>query len=139
MMNIDKFTERAQEAILSAQKLGEKHNHTQLEPEHLLLALIQQADGVVLQILNKLGTDSTVLLAQLQTELDRQPRATQQAQLSLSPRLDQVLNQAEKEAEQLKDEYVSTEHLLIGIIEKDQGAAGRILKERGVTRDTVYG
>ncbi len=139
MMNIEKFTERAQEAILLAQKLGEQHNHTQLEPEHLLLALIQQDDGVVLQILNKLETDSAVLSAQLQTELDRQPRATEQVQLHLSPRLNQVVSQAEMEAEQLKDEYVSTEHLLIGIIEKDQGAAVRILKERGVTRDTVYG
>ena len=121
MMNIEKFTERAQEAILSAQKLGEKHNHTQLEPEHLLLALIQQADGVVLQILNKLETDSAVLSSQLQTELDRQARATEQVQLHLSPRLNKVLSQAEMEAEQLKDEYVSTEHLLIGIIEKDPG------------------
>ncbi len=137
-MDVNKLTEKAQGAVVAAQKTGEELRHTQLEPEHLLLALIQQADGVVPQILNKLGVDSNVLLAQLRTELDRQAKAASPAQLYLSPRMNQVFTQAEREAERIKDQYVSTEHLLLGIVEKDTGAAGRILRERDVTRDRVY-
>jgi ATP-dependent Clp protease ATP-binding subunit ClpB len=137
-MDINKFTEKAQESVLAAQKLGEERNHTQLEPEHLLLALIQQSDGVVPQIISKLGADATPLAAQLTTELDRQARASTPTQLRMSPRLALVLDQGHQEAQQMKDEYVSTEHLLLAIIAKDSGAAGRILKAAGVTRDSVY-
>jgi ATP-dependent Clp protease ATP-binding subunit ClpB len=137
-MDINKYTEKAQEAIFNAQKLAEERNHTQLEPEHLLLALLQQTDGVVPQILGKRGVDSNPIIAQLQIELDRQAKAYGQTQLYLSPRLKEVLEQAEKEAGQLKDEYVSTEHLLLAIVEKDSGAAGRIIKERGVTREAIF-
>src|SRR5918999_331485 len=137
-MNINKYTEKAQEAIFNAQKLAEERNHTQLEAEHLLLALLQQADGVVEQILGKLGVDSNPIIAQLQIELDRQAKAYGPSQLYLSPRLKAVLEQAENEAGQLKDEYVSTEHLLLAIVEKDSGAAGRIIKERGVTREAIF-
>src|SRR5918999_934812 len=137
-MNINKYTEKAQEAIFNAQKLAEERNHTQLEAEHLLLALLQQADGVVEQILGKLGVDSNPIIAQLQIELDRQAKAYGPSQLYLSPRLKAVLEQAENEAGQLKDEYVSTEHLLLAIVEKDSGAAARIIKERGVTREAIF-
>jgi ATP-dependent Clp protease ATP-binding subunit ClpB len=137
-MNINKYTEKAQEAIFNAQKLAEERNHTQLEPEHLLLALLQQTDGVVPQILGKLGVDSNPIIAQLQIELDRQAKAYGPTQPYLSPRLKAVLEQAENEAGQLKDEYVSTEHLLLAIVEKDSGAAARILKDRGVNREAIF-
>ena len=137
-MDINKFTEKAQESVLAAQKLGEERSHTQLEPEHLLLALARQTDGVVPQIISKLGVDARSLVAQLITELDRQARASTPTQLRMSPRLGLVLDQAHQEAQQMKDEYVSTEHLLLAIIEKDSGAGGRILKAAGVTRDSVY-
>jgi len=137
-MNINRFTEKAQEAILNSQKLAEERNHTQVEPEHLLLALTQQQDGVVPQIFAKLQVDPRPVIAQLQSELERQARAYTPTQVYLSPRLKQVLDQAEKEAESLKDDYISTEHLLLAIIEKDTGAAARILKGYGITRDAVY-
>ncbi len=137
-MNINRFTEKAQEAVLSAQRAAEERSHTQVEPEHLLLALVEQDDGVVPQILNKLGVDHRPLVAQLRTELDRQAKAYAPTQVYVSPRLKQVLDQAEKEAEKLKDDYISTEHLLLSVVEKDSGAAGRILKGYGITQDTVY-
>jgi len=137
-MNINRFTEKAQEAILNSQKLAEERNHTQVEPEHLLLALTQQQDGVVPQIFAKLQVDPRPVIAQLQSELERQARAYTPTQVYLSPRLKQVLDQAEKEAESLKDDYISTEHLLLAIIEKDTGAAARILKGYGITRNAVY-
>jgi ATP-dependent Clp protease ATP-binding subunit ClpB len=137
-MNINKYTEMSQAAVLAAQKMAQERNHTQIEPEHLLLALVEQADGVVPQVLTRLNVDLGQLRSQLRAELDRQARATTPTEVRISQRLNQVADQAEKEAEQLKDEYISTEHLLLGIAVKDTGAAGQILKSRGVTRDAIY-
>jgi ATP-dependent Clp protease ATP-binding subunit ClpB len=137
-MNINKYTEMSQAAVLAAQKMAQERNHTQIEPEHLLLALVEQADGVVPQVLTRLNVDLGQVRSQLRTELDRQARATTPTEVRISQRLNQVADQAEKEAEQLKDEYISTEHLLLGIAVKDTGAAGQILKSRGVTRDAIY-
>jgi ATP-dependent Clp protease ATP-binding subunit ClpB len=137
-MNINKYTEMSQAALVAAQKMAQDRSHTQIEPEHLLLALVEQADGVVPQILTRMGVDLRQVTAQLNTELDRQARAATPTDVRISPRLNQALEQAEKEAEQLKDQYVSTEHLLLGITSKDSGAAGQMLKSRGVTRDMVY-
>jgi ATP-dependent Clp protease ATP-binding subunit ClpB len=137
-MNINKYTEMSQAAVLAAQKMAQERNHTQLEPEHLLLALVEQADGVVPQVLTRLNVDLGQVMPQLRTELDRQARASTPTEVRISQRLSQVADQAEKEAEQLKDEYISTEHLLLGIAVKDTGAGGQILKTRGVTRDAIY-
>jgi len=137
-MNINKFTEKAQEAILTAQKLAEERNHTQMEVLHLLFALVDQEDGVVPQLLSKMGVDPLQIKHQLESELERLPKAYGPAQVYLSPSLKQVLNTAEKEAANFKDEYISTEHLLIAIVDRDSGASGRILKGYGITRDRVY-
>ena len=137
-MDVSKYTEKAQEAISVAQKLAEERNNTQLETEHLLLALVDQKDGVVLQILDKLGVDHTQMKRQLENELEKLAKASGPAQVYLSLRLKQVLDAAEKESRNFKDEYVSTEHMLIAIIDQDTGAAGQILKGYGITRDRVY-
>ena len=137
-MDVSKYTEKAQETISIAQKLAEERNNTQLETEHLLMALIDQKDGVVPQILDKLGVDHTQMKRQLESELEKLAKASGPAQVYLSPRLKQVLDAAEKESRNFKDEYVSTEHMLIAIIDQDTGAAGRILKGYGITRDRVY-
>ena len=137
-MNINKFTEKAQEAIVAGQKLAEDQNNSEVQPEHLLLALLEQEGGVVPQIVEKLGVPAFRLVQPLQAELDRLPRVYG-AQLHLSQRLAGVFQRAQEEADRLKDEYVSTEHLLIAIAdEQEKGAAGRILRENGVTRERVY-
>jgi ATP-dependent Clp protease ATP-binding subunit ClpB len=119
-------------------KMAEERNHPQFETEHLLLALVDQKDGVVPQILDKLGVDQNQLKRQLENELGKLAKASGPTQVYLSPRLKQMLDAAEKESHNFKDEYTSTEHLLIAIIDQDPGAAGRILKGYGITRDRVY-
>ncbi len=136
-MNLNKFTEKAQEALQSAQRLAEEHRHTQMDTEHLLLALIEQENGVVPQILSKLNANIQAVKSPLETELNRQAQASGAIQVYMSQRLDQMLGQAEKEAGKLTDEYVSTEHLLIAIAEEAKGTAGQVLKQHGVTRDSI--
>ena len=138
-MNINKLTEKAQAALLEAQELATKSGHPQIEPEHLLAKLVEQPDGVVPSVLGKLSVDASKILAHVADELQRLPSASGGAQPAPSPRLTQVLTRARDEAEQLKDEYVSTEHLLVAIASEDsQGPAGTILKEYNVTRDRIY-
>ena len=117
--DVSKFTEKAQEAISLAQKMAEERNNTQLESEHLLLALVDQKDGVVPQILDKLNVDHTQVKRQLENELEKLAKASGPIQVYLSPCLKQVLDTAEKESRNFKDEYISTEHMLIGIIDQD--------------------
>jgi len=137
-MNINKFTEKGQEAILAAQKLAEEKNHTQIETEHLLMALVGQEGGVVPQILGKLGVEPALVKRQVEAELEKLARAYGPTQVYLSPRLKQIMDAGEKEASHFKDEYISTEHLFIAIVDKDSGAAGRILKGYGISRDRIY-
>jgi len=137
-MNINKLTEKAQEALLAAQKLAEGFNHAQVDAEHLLYALATQEGGIVPDILSKLGVDTNLVKKQLESELARLTKAYGAVQLYISPRLRQVLDEAEKEANKFKDEYVSTEHLLLAIIDTDNGNAARILKSNGITKDRVY-
>ncbi|MBM4461856.1 MAG: ATP-dependent chaperone ClpB [Chloroflexi bacterium] len=137
-MDINRFTEKAQEAIAVAQKLAAERNHTQIEVVHLLYALVDQEGGVVPQILGKLGVDAAQVKQQLSGELQRLPRAHEPARAFPSQNLGQVLEGAEKEAATFKDEYISTEHLLLAIVELDAGAAGRLLKGYGITRDRIY-
>ncbi len=137
-MDMNEFTEKTQQAIAEAQKLAQEYNHSQIEVEHLLSALIDQSDGVVPQILNKLGINVSQIRVQLESELERQPKAYGTTQLYLSQRLNQVLQNAEKEAAQLKDEYVSTEHLLLAIADETKGKSSQILKDNGVNRDGIF-
>jgi ATP-dependent Clp protease ATP-binding subunit ClpB len=139
-MDLNKFTEKAQGAVVAAQELARSHNHSEIEPEHLLLALLSQEGGIAPQILRKLEADPNLVKQRLEEELGRRPQVQgATAQVYVSSRLQHVFNVAMEEAGRLRDEYVSTEHLLIGIVDdRDKGAACQILKDLGVTRESIY-
>jgi ATP-dependent Clp protease ATP-binding subunit ClpB len=139
-MDLNKFTEKAQGAVVAAQELARSHNHSEIEPEHLLLALMSQEGGITPQILRKLEADPTLVKQRVEEELGRRPQVQgATAQVYVSSRLQQVFNVAMEEAGRLRDEYISTEHLLIGIVDdRDKGAAHQILKDLGVTRESIY-
>jgi ATP-dependent Clp protease ATP-binding subunit ClpB len=141
--NANKLTEKAQEAIVSAQRLAEEKRHTLLEPEHLLVALIGQQDGVVPAVLEKLGANPRTLLQQAEAAVNTLPRMTTgSAQVHVSDSLIKILDAAQSEAERLKDDYTSTEHFLLALADdtagKSAGKAAQLLKSAGVTRDKVY-
>jgi ATP-dependent Clp protease ATP-binding subunit ClpB len=140
-MNLNKLTEKAQEAVLAAQDLAQNMNHNQLDVEHLLYALLDQQDGVVPQILQKLGADPVSAKQAVRAELDRLPKVygpTQQ--IYLSQRMQRVFDIAQAEANRLKDEFISTEHLLIGIAEEgDKTPSGRILLSLAINKERIYG
>jgi ATP-dependent Clp protease ATP-binding subunit ClpB len=136
-MRLDRLTTKSQEALQQAQSLAEKRHHQAIDVEHLLFALLGQKEGVVLSLLQKLGVGVASLAERLQTALDRLPQITGAAgQTFISPRLKNVIESAESEAEALKDEYISTEHLLLAMV-KDSGEAGKSLKDLGATRDKI--
>jgi len=137
-MNINKYTEKAQEAILGAQQLADREGHPEIMPEHLLLVLLEQKEGIVPGIVRKLNADPATLAAEVRAELNKLPRAHGGSQVGLSSRLRRVTDAAEQEAERLKDEYVSTEHLFLSIAgESGRSPAGQILQKRGIGRDEV--
>jgi len=135
-VNLNKLTEKAQEAVVAAQRLAEERFNTQLEPIHLLRALISQEGGVVPSVLEKLGASPRTLLAQVDAAIGRLPRATAGTQPYVSPEFRQVFDLAQTEAERLKDDYVSTEHFLLALTDDQvKGPAGQILRAAGITRD----
>ncbi|MBR3671815.1 MAG: ATP-dependent chaperone ClpB [Spirochaetia bacterium] len=136
-MNQEKFTVKTQEAIMEAQRLVTKYNHPVLEPEHLLLALLTQQDGIIPPLVDKLGAGKDLLISETERLLQRLARAYGGvAQVSLSNATYQILNEAEKEADNLKDEYISTEHIFMAIAMSDT-ECGRMLKGRGITKDSI--
>src|SRR5512132_3960688 len=137
-MKFDKFTVKAQEAVQAAQSLADQDNHQALEPEHLLLALLQQQEGVVGPLLSKLGARPEAIAREVQAELDKLPRVKGGGRQYASERLEAALTRAWDEARRLKDEYCSTEHLLIGIAQDKSGPAARILAAQGVTPESIY-
>ena len=139
-MDLNRFTEKAQGAFVSAQELARTHNHSQIEPEHLLLALLSQEGGIAPQIMRKLEVDPNLVRQRLEEELARMPQVHgAAAQVYVSPRLQQMFNIATEEAGRLRDEYISTEHLLIGVAdERVKGAAYETLKDLGVTKESIY-
>ncbi|HNS01682.1 MAG TPA: ATP-dependent chaperone ClpB [Anaerolineae bacterium] len=137
-MRLDKFTQKAQEAIFEAQSLAESYYHAQVEPEHLLLALLQQADGVAPQIVMGLGRNPQQLAGQVEAELNRRPKVYGgAAQVGGSQALQRALQAAQGEAEAMKDDYVSTEHLLLALAGKGGEGAHKLLAAAGVTRDAI--
>jgi ATP-dependent Clp protease ATP-binding subunit ClpB len=138
-MRLDKFTIKAQEALQQAQGLADRNGHPEISSEHVLLALLDQREGIVTPVLQKLGADPQVIRAELAREIDRMPKVSGAGgQTTLSGRLRRTLDLAWDEAQRLKDEYVSTEHLLIGIASESEGAAGRTLRTHGVTKDRIF-
>src|SRR6187401_2824620 len=138
-MNMNKLTEKAQEAIVAAQQLAEDRHHTQLEPEHLLYALADQEDGVVPAILERLEIQPRTVLEGLEPALVGFARGSGPTQVQASNRFRRAFEAAAREAERLKDEYVSTEHFLLALADDaETGAAGQTLRRLGVTRDRLY-
>jgi ATP-dependent Clp protease ATP-binding subunit ClpB len=138
MMNLDKLTQKAQEALLQAQTLAGDYSHSQIEPEHLLLALLTQENGVVPQIVQQIGINPALLQDDLEQMLAGRAKAYGATmQVSLSGTLQKVLRQAEKEAEAMRDDYVSTEHLLLALAGQQAGDVATALGRRGVTRDAI--
>jgi ATP-dependent Clp protease ATP-binding subunit ClpB len=136
-MRMDQFTTKAQEAIATAQTAAERADHPEVTPEHLLQALVAQEGGVVSAALGKMGVDTAPIVQDLDKALGALPH-TQGAATHVSPRLDAVLKAALKEAEGLKDEYISTEHLLLALVD-NKNVAGDILRKQGVLRDKILG
>jgi ATP-dependent Clp protease ATP-binding subunit ClpB len=137
-MNLNKFTEKAQEAVLEAQGLAAQYNHSQIDPEHLLLSLLQQTDGVVPQVVQKLGGSSQALQQRLESDLAARPKVYgTTTQVGLSRALQEVLQAAEREAGQMRDDYVSTEHLLIALTDSWSGQAAQFLAAFGITKDAI--
>jgi len=139
--NINKFTEKSQEAIVAAQNVAERNGNSQVEPEHLLLALLHpegtRSEGVVPQVLAKMNVVVGALAQQVRAELNRLPRVSGATERGISARLRNVLVRAHDELQTFGDEYVSTEHLLLAIEEHAGGAAQRILQNAGVGRDAL--
>jgi len=142
MMRFDRFTERAQDAAMRAYEVLQRYGHTQVDTEHLLLALIEQPDGVIPEMLNQLGIDLEAITDRLDEELKRTPRSQiygggGASQVYITPRLKRVIDQSNAEASKLKDDYISTEHLFLAIANERNTPAGRILSEMGATRERI--
>lgn len=135
-MRLDKYTLRAQEAIQAAIELAERGQNQQVEPEHLLAAMLDQPEGIVRPLLGKLAVNVQVVLNDLQAAIGRFPRV-QGGQQYFSPRLSQVFTAAQKLAEDMKDEFISTEHLLLSITDEKDGESGKVLRQHGVKRDDL--
>jgi ATP-dependent Clp protease ATP-binding subunit ClpB len=138
-MNLQKYTEKAQEAVLNARQLAEQANNSQIEPAHLLLALVEQPEGVVPQVLSRLGVDNGVLAQAMRAEIEKMPKVYgSSGQPYLSGALNDLARRAESTAASIKDEYVSTEHLLLAMADDaDKSQAGKTLRDMGVTRDRI--
>jgi ATP-dependent Clp protease ATP-binding subunit ClpB len=135
MIQFDKLTTKAQSALQTLQRRVESLQHAQLEPEHLLDALLRQEDGIVTPLLRKLEVAPEWVGEELEKYYATLPKV-RGAQVAMSQRLDEVFRQAQVEADQFKDDYVSTEHLLLGLA-ADSGFAGRLLRGKGVTRSEI--
>ncbi|MFH1226571.1 MAG: ATP-dependent chaperone ClpB [Planctomycetota bacterium] len=138
-MKLDKFTVKSQEALQDAQSIADKHGNQELQPEHLLLALLNQSEGLVGPLLQKVGVEPNELTLKIEETIAKFPRVDgATGQTYVSPRLRNVLENAAKQAEQLKDEYVSTEHLLLSLSEEKHGLLSDILKRAGINKDKLY-
>jgi len=135
-MRLDRFTLRAQEAVQTAIEQAERNQNQQVEPEHLLAAMLEQPEGIVRPILGKLSVNVAVVSNDIQAAIARFPRV-QGGQQYFSPRLSQIFTAAQKQAESMQDEFISTEHLLIAIAEEKDGEAGKILRQHGLNREDL--
>ena len=138
-MRFDKFTLKTQEIVQASQQLAEKLGHQQIEPEHLVKAILEQKDGVIPPLLGKIGANQNQLLQAFDAALQKLPKVTGASlgQAYISPRAKAVLDQAFVEAEQVKDEFVSLEHILLAVTDEKKGEAAKILASAGITRDSI--
>jgi ATP-dependent Clp protease ATP-binding subunit ClpC len=141
MMRFDRFTERAQEAAQRAAEIIQRYKHNQIDTEHILLALLEQPQGVVSQILEQLNVSTTALMERLDYILRTTPKANifggGAGQIFITPRVKHIIDVANEEANRLKDEYISTEHIFLAILSERSTPAARLLEGAGVTRERV--
>jgi ATP-dependent Clp protease ATP-binding subunit ClpB len=138
-MTFDKFTIKAQDAVAVAQQLAADYNHQQIEPEHIMLAMLKDTEGVAPEILKKAGLNIQAVLASFEHSIKNIPKVygSSAGQVYLSARTQKILNHALKLAANLKDEYLSTEHILLAIVQEDAGEAGKIVREMGLNEKTI--
>jgi len=136
-MNFNNYTVMSQEAIQGADSRAEELGHQEMQPEHLLWAFLDQEENIVNSILAKIGANSAKVLTDVNQVLERKPKVQGGGEVYLSSGSRQVLKAAKKEADKIKDEYISTEHILLAILKEDKGEAARILKQNGVSEDAV--
>ena len=135
----DSFTESAQEVVTSSQELVRSYRHPQWDVEHVFLALLDQEEGVPAQILRELSVDAAAVRTRLQNALERIPKlAYEPRQIYPTPRTARLLQVAKAEADRLKDDYISTEHLFIGVVEERSGESAQVLRSLGVDTEKVY-
>ena len=135
-MNYDQFTLKAQDAIQQANTIAQQEDHSEIGTEHLLLALLEQEDGVIPPLVERIGLKVSTLIQQVEDLLATYPRITGNAQVSFSPELSKILAKAEIEVTSLKDEYLSTEHLFLAIAQSDS-RCGNLLRNNGITKDSI--
>lgn len=143
MMRFDRFTERAQDAGMRAVEIAQRYGHNQVDTEHILLALLEQPEGVILQILEKMNVDVGAIRDRLDEVLRASPKAAiygggGTGQVFITPRVKRIIDLANEEANRLRDEYISTEHIFLAILSERNTAVARILSEANVTKDRVY-
>jgi ATP-dependent Clp protease ATP-binding subunit ClpC len=142
MMRFDRFTERAQEAAQRAAEIIQRYGHNQIDTEHILLALIEQPQGVIPQILEVLKVDPNAISERLDYILKTSPKASifggGAGQIFITPRVKRIIDLANEEASKLKDEYISTEHIFLAILSERNTPAARLLEGAGLTRERVY-
>ncbi len=137
-MNLNKYTEKAQEAVVTAQNLASEQNHSEVTPEHLLVALVEQEGGIVPSILRKMSIEPAKVQAEARALLKNLPQAYG-GDVRLSPRMKLIFDSAEAEAKRLQDEFVSTEHLLVALAtEVGRSPAAQLLQRSGATKDAIY-
>src|SRR5215213_961882 len=142
MMRFERFTERAQDAATRSYEILQRYGHNQVDTEHMLLALLEQPDGVVPQLLEKLGADASLMRAKLDDILRASPKAAiyggGAGQVFITPRVKRVIDLANEEANQLRDEYISTEHIFLAILSERNTAVAKILADASLSRERVY-
>src|ERR1041385_2933427 len=137
-MQLDKLTIKSQEALQEAQRIAHGFSHQQIEGEHLLLALIGQADSLIPDLLEKIGVPAAGLKPDLEAELARRPKVQgSSSDVFLSSSLKKALDAAQAEASKLQDDYVSTEHLLLGLLDEAETSLKKIFQKHGLKRDLV--
>jgi ATP-dependent Clp protease ATP-binding subunit ClpB len=136
-MKWDKFTVMAQEAFQLAQSRAEELGHQELKPEHLLWAFLSQEENIVNSVLAKVGVNIPRVIEDLNSALDKMPKIKGAGEVYISSSLRKIMNEAQKEADKLKDEYISTEHLFLALLKEGSSEASRILRENGVSEDAV--
>ncbi|MDK1045187.1 MAG: AAA family ATPase [Anaerolineales bacterium] len=141
MMRFDRFTERAQDAAQRAAEIIQRYGHNQIDTEHILLALIEQPQGVITQILEQLKVDIETLSDRIDQQLRASPKANiyggGAGQIFITPRVKRVVDMANEEANRLDDEFISTEHIFLAVLSERNTAISRLLNEEGITKERV--